>query len=191
VNSLALLLAAVTITALSPQRKPAAPAHDVTGTASINGAAVAMTNVYAFATRTPTGQDDGTLLFFTSAPMPDDVLKTLVTAPNIVNRAKVAGLAMNGQLTAIDVYIRPLAIAEARSGTPAQTGMASTFYSKVFANLSGYTSHAGAERLVLSKSEAGAIAGTVRLALQKLSSPGGATVQYELTFKTKLRNPEK
>jgi hypothetical protein len=189
VNPWTALIFALAVTAVASQRGPAAPARDASGTLSINGAAVTMTNAYAFATRTPTGQDDGTLLFFTSAPIPDDVLKTLVTAPNIINRPKVAALAMSGQLTAVDVYMRPLAIAEARSGTPAQTGMASTFYSKVLANVSGYTSHAGAERLVLSKSEAGAIAGTVRLPIQKLQ--GGATVQYELTFKTKLRNPEK
>ena len=192
VNSLAILVAAVTLTVLAPQRGqrgPAAPAKDVTGTVAINGAAVTMTNVYAFATRTPTGQDDGTLLFFSSAPVPDDVLKGLVTAPNIVSRARLAAVAMNGQLTAVDLYIRPLAIAEARSGTPAKTGMASTFYSKIFAAMSGYTSHAGGEQLTLSKSEAGTLAGTARQPLQKLSS--GATVQYELTFKTKVRTPGK
>ncbi len=192
VSSLAVLLAAAATIVVAQQRGPASPARgDVTGSVAIDGVSVPMTNVYAFATRTPTGQDDGTLLFFTSAPLPDDVLKDLVAGRGIANRARLGAMALGGQLTAVDVYLRPLAIAEARSGTPAAAGMASTLYSKAFSTVSGYTSHAGTERLTLVKSEAGTIAGTVRLPLQKLTSSGGATVQYDLTFKAKLRTPEK
>jgi hypothetical protein len=176
------LVVALAALALSDHGALSAQAKEVTGTFTIEKTAHTMTNAYAFARRSGAGEDQGLLILFTSAPVPAEIIR------GYINNGWIKEKALKGELTAIEILLRPGTIEEARTAAGVRNCCQSNFYAKGLISEDLSLSISGTQQLSLAKTEAGRIAGRVQLPLTKNPPAfgGGATIQYDLTFNTKV-----
>ncbi len=173
------MLAAV---ALSAPSAVSAQVKEVTGTFTINKTVVTMTNAYAFARRSGAGDDQGVLLLFTSAPVPADAIR------GYMNNSWWQSKALNGELTAIEVILPAHTMQQARTAANQLNCCQSNFYAKGLITEDLSLSISGTQEVTITQAPAGRIAGHVVLPVTK-NAPnfgGGATIQYDLTFNTRL-----
>lgn len=105
-----------------------------------------------------------------------------------MNNSWIRERALKGELTAIEFFIRPETIVEARTAAGARNCCQSSFYAKRLITEDLNLSVSGTQEVSITKSQAGRIAGRVQYPLRK-NAPnvgGGATIQYDLTFNTKI-----
>ena len=156
---------------------------EVTGTFTINGTPHKLTHVYAFARKSGSGEDQGPLILFTSVPVPAEVIRTYV-----IDKSWVQQKALKGELVAIEVVVRPATVEEARTAAGARNCCQSNFFGKGLITEDRSLSISGTQQLLIAKSEPGRIAGRVQLPSTK-NAPGmggGATIQYDVTFNTRI-----
>jgi hypothetical protein len=155
----------------------------VTGTFTINKTVHTIKNVYAFARKNGVGEDQGPVILFASAPVPVEVIRT-----HVINRNWIQQKALQGELVALEVVIRPPTIEEARTAAGALNCCQSNFFAKGLITEDLNFSISGTQQLSITKAEAGRIAGRVQLPLTRNSPQmgGGATIEYDLTFNTRV-----
>ncbi len=156
---------------------------EVTGTFTINKTVHTIKNVYAFARKNGAGEDQGPVILFTSAPVPVEVIRT-----HVINKTWVQQKALLGELVALEVLVRPATIEEARTAAGARSCCQSNFFAKGLITEDLNFAISGTQQLSITKAEAGRISGRVQLPLTK-NSPSigfGATIQYDLTFNTRI-----
>ena len=183
-RSLTVLFAVlIACTLVAEPRDAAAQGKEVSGTFTINGAPVTLTNAYAFARRSGTGADNGVLLLFTSTPVPADVIR------GYMNNSWWNTRALAGELTALEVVVGiPSQVEEARAAGGKRNCCQANFYDRRLITEDRSLSISGTQTLVLTAAPAGRIAGRVSLPVTK-NDPNfgnGSTLAYELTFDTRL-----
>ncbi len=175
-----LFVAALAAGALSTLPGLSAQTREVTGTFTVNTTVHTMTNVYAFARRNGLGEEQGLKLLVTSAPVPAEVIR------GYINNSWIQDKALKGEIVALELLVFPEQLEKARAAGGFRNCCQTNFYAKGLITEDLSLSISGTQELSIAKADAGRIAGRVQLQTTKTTLGARATLQYDLTFNTKL-----